>query len=775
MELSPTLIAASGKFAPRLLSSLDEAWRLALGEANAVLVTADSAHCGDWARALRVLNDVSKVARLEQQGHAVSRTVNAIWVADLHDPDLPNLLSGLETGLQGGLAEGRELRLHLLVLLPDLFPHLSEADVEQARRNIQRLSPGSEVTLPMRVWPLSVRNREDLYLHRLDPDLGYAGDLLPLLQHFIETCLFSSFPFHPDACSGLDWSAIGCCEMVIGRPSAANFAAEIWQVMRKVSLLRPASSAVADRFASKQNIDPEEVGDVAAVKPADDWEAWFQHLENLSSVPLDSLPEIPSCPPVPKLELDSLECPSCPEKRNCLEHPVWEVDNRWQTFSEKVKADCQQRLDSPLERLQCAFTGDLLSRALDMGFPAVEELHRRLGKKLRQANAELSVALEPFERLTGNVRLRSRSATSGAFGAGATSEDADPQLKRMADALDHCELDFFLNKDEAAQELQRRLADIRSQFEQNEKQWNDLVRDAETPPDKQPRKSLWRRIIAAFKRLFKGKSPSLPDPRNEEELDDGLARTDQRKRLCNKAWELLRTGHETYGEWWKLESVWLERWAELQVRRSYRDALRLALEKCEEVFNRAKEIKIERTRHETSGLRIELELPTSVTRDAAQRIAANLVASGLLRTLLSEGARSFITRITLEAERGIATLPTPSLEELLGEEAWMAAFRVAAPRVMVAHRPEQRHHSLVFSPGNPPRLPEPTLAGPPRQDACAVLFRVVSPIHPQDILADAAVSRFVAHGDNGEEKYRAMTRHAHQDRPNELLEGTFGV
>lgn len=282
MELHPTIIAASGEAATQISSSLEEQWGTTLGDGAEVLAFAVPAKCERWAQAIRQIHDAARVARLQRLGYWIDPAINAVWLAELHDPELPRLLSSLEAGVQTGLTQGRELRAHLLLLMPDLFD-ASPDQQERARENLELLRPTSDALFATRVWPVSARNRADLYL-RDPPD-----DLLPLVQHFVEACLFRSFPFHPNGCRGRDWGGVGCCSFVIGKPSARNLSAYVWTEIKRTIVGPPTSTwqgTVGPALGG-------ELLDLPATFGKDPDRTRFpQQFDNVSGPLLD----IPSCP-----------------------------------------------------------------------------------------------------------------------------------------------------------------------------------------------------------------------------------------------------------------------------------------------------------------------------------------------------------------------------------------------------------------------------------------------------------------------------------------------
>lgn len=773
MELHPTIVAASGNEATQIVAELKGQWRDTLGDANEVLAFALPPKCEQWARAIREVHDVPKVARLQRRGHYIDYATNAVWLAEVHDRELPQFLSSLHDGVQRGLIEGRELRLHLLLLLPDLFC-LSQAEQDHARENLALLHPGEDAVLPIRVWPLSIRNRVDLYLRD-------ALDLLPLVQHFVEACLFRSFPLHPSGVQTRDWGGVGCCRFVVGRPSAQNLAAELWREIKTTYLLEPSvpSRAMQD---SPSGGEPGEASSGGTTSW--DWPSFLEWFRKLRTQPPRTIPDVPLCPAAPTVESLAERMPQEPQRQSCSDHPKWETVSRpWVSCGEKTKERCKEEIASKTQPLEPLIEGELVQSVLHLGLPAVRELRRRLEKLVARANADFDAALEPFDRLMGVSQARRKHWLSAGVRTGAPpgEERVGPELEERLNEVDHaleeCELERFLANDPDVQEIDQELIDIRGQFELNQKQWKERFDKKEQPsePELGQRPALWRRIGDWLTRAARWVFGELIPPKPPQESEEDLM---WRKRYCDKAWLLIHRAYELERKKWELTLLWLQRWAEFRVRGFYRDALVRAVDRCNQFLSQADQLELNQTDVFSGSMVLSLDLPQKMVQETVTRLAKKLVGARILEELWEGRPDSFRDRLIREAERAIADFPEPTLEELLDDNAWAAGFDIAAPRVMVAHRPQQQTYTLVFCSGPPPRVPERLLCDRHWRSGEAVMFRFVYPIFPEELLSDLDVPPLMRRGrdEEAEAEYAmGFVNAAGDDRPNRMLEEVFGA
>ncbi|MCX8072739.1 MAG: hypothetical protein N3C12_09845 [Candidatus Binatia bacterium] len=780
MDLYPTIVAASGEVTSSILDHLDGRWQASLGDGGEVIAKVRPPRPDEWARAIRDLHEVSKVARLERRGHRVDYATNAVWLAELHDPELPAWIAALGHSVDQGLTAGRELRLHMLLFLPDLFD-LTPSERNQAQENLEWLQPVAETRLPMRVWPLSVRNRVDLYL-------GDALDLLPLVQLFIEVCLFRDFRFHPQALRGRDWGGVGCCQLLIGKPSPQNLAADLWREIKQVSVadLRPKPRARASASGNREEQVPGRLsigGDGSTHGPAEsgesalwDWArfvAWFQ---KLGGNPPDVVPEVPLCPSAPSCGFGTDAVPQCPQRQSCSRHPSWRLDEEWAAFTEKAKGRCAEEIAAKLEPLEQGLINDLVPSVARLGLGGWDELRKRLEKALGRANADLDAAVEPFDRVMG-VKAARRWRAGGRSGALAgitpSGNDLEERLAQVDDALENCKLELFLQNDDEGRSVAYDLADIRGQFELNEKQWEDRFEKKDKADAGQDTAATvpWFRRAARWivESVRRATARVWTSPAPAESGEDLL----WKKRLCDRAWHLIDRGYELHLRKWELTREWLARWAEYRVRRVYRDALVRALERCNAALKAAEGIELSRGHRSRHSLVLHLDLPDKLVRARVNTLARELVRAGVLQSLLDQRPDDLTATLLREAERAIAEFPEPSLEELLDDRVWAAAFDIAAPRVMAAHRPNQERYTMVFCHSTPPRVPEQLITDRYWRNSEGVMLRFVYPIFPEDLLGDLAVPALAA-GDGGrDEEHFSTESRAHDDRPNDPLEQAF--
>ncbi len=767
MELHPTIIAASGEAATQISSSLEEQWGTTLGDGAEVLAFAVPAKCERWAQAIRQIHDAARVARLQRLGYWIDPAINAVWLAELHDPELPRLLSSLEAGVQTGLTQGRELRAHLLLLMPDLFD-ASPDQQERARENLELLRPTSDALFATRVWPVSARNRADLYL-RDPPD-----DLLPLVQHFVEACLFRSFPFHPNGCRGRDWGGVGCCSFVIGKPSARNLSAYVWTEIKRTIVGPPTSTwqgTVGPALGG-------ELLDLPATFGKDPDRTRFpQQFDNVSGPLLD----IPSCPVVQPDDMEFGEAPGTPSRKSCFDPPKWEetVTRSWQAYTTEAHSRCTDKICSKVEGLEQEIAEEGVRAALRIGLPAVEEYRRRLDRALSRANAELAAALEPFDRLMDTGYARRELSREGlgmpAAKRGGSSRDLLDRIEEADAALAVCDLDVFLRYDPEARRIEEELNGVQAHFELNEKQWTERFQHKKTAADGTDSSvSRPRRVLRWIGELLKSFRSLVFRP---EKSPSEVAEQTWHKRHCDKAWSLIAQASALQQQRWERARFWLEHWAQFRVRQAYRDAVLAALNRCRQVLSTARSLQIDPVAASQPALLLTLDFPHALVHATVKRVAQELVSERILEELWDGKTDTLVGRILAKAERALSDLPEPRVEELLDDQAWAAAYQIAAPQAMIAHRPKQERYTLVYSPGPLPVLPERLLTDHYWRTGGAVMFRFVVPIDPEDLLEDVMIPRLARESEEEQARPYAheagATASGSDGRPNRLLEEVF--
>ncbi|GGM16640.1 hypothetical protein [Deinococcus aerophilus] len=266
--LHPTLLTAFPGTAQQLLPDLQAHWKTRPGPLLAALEV--SAHPEDLTAALIRLLAQDRQLQLRRQGHRTDSAVTLVWLADAHDPGVGAAVQKLRGLLQHAEWAGLEVRLHLLLFLPDVArpdPH----GWEQARAQLLELREDPDATPVTRVWPLSLRNRADLYLRA-------AQDLLPLLAHFVELCVHSGDVLNPAVPSGRDWAGLGLARMQLRGAPISEIAGQLWQLLREEQLgplppLPPAPEAlqaVVDSVPPGQghHADPWAQAAMQALRPA---------------------------------------------------------------------------------------------------------------------------------------------------------------------------------------------------------------------------------------------------------------------------------------------------------------------------------------------------------------------------------------------------------------------------------------------------------------------------------------------------------------------------
>jgi hypothetical protein len=226
MLLHPVVVTATGNWPQDLVARLLPRWSQRLRVASRVLEFAKGPPSVGWAHAIRTLLQEQRIGELVREGFQVAPTIDVVWLAQSHAPELEAELEDLESQRDGPLFSGREVRIHVLLLLPSVFP-IGQGEPARAQANIERLRPDRAAYPPLRVWPISLRNRADLHLRD-------ANELAPLVQHFVEALICTDLPVHPTL--GRDWAGVGLCRMAVARPARESIAARLASVLIKKSL-----------------------------------------------------------------------------------------------------------------------------------------------------------------------------------------------------------------------------------------------------------------------------------------------------------------------------------------------------------------------------------------------------------------------------------------------------------------------------------------------------------------------------------------------------------
>ncbi|MFC4427128.1 hypothetical protein [Deinococcus navajonensis] len=208
MQLHPTLLVPLSPIVVPLLPALRAAWAARGGPLlDALEIQPDPKQL---TRGLTRLLAQDRVLQLRRQGYRTDSAVTLVIVADAHQSQSVALLDHVRALQAGGDWAGLELRVHLLLLLPDVSQPPPEA-WEQARRHLEMLAPDAEHQPVTRIWPVSMRNRVDLFLHE-------PRHLLPYLQHFVELCVHGTDLVALKDPQGLDWAALGAARLQLGTP-----------------------------------------------------------------------------------------------------------------------------------------------------------------------------------------------------------------------------------------------------------------------------------------------------------------------------------------------------------------------------------------------------------------------------------------------------------------------------------------------------------------------------------------------------------------------------
>ena len=723
MLLHPVVVTATGNWPQELVAKLRPRWNQRLRVASRVLEFAKGPPSIGWATAIRTLLQEQRIGELVREGFQVAPTIDVVWLAQSHASELESELEDLESQRDGSLFSGREVRIHLLLLLPSVFP-IDQPERARAQANIERLRPDRAAYPPLRVWPLSLRNRADLHLRN-------ANELAPLVQHFVEALVCTDFPVHPALPLGRDWAGVGLCRMAVARPARQSIAARLASVLTKTSL--------------------------APVV----------------------VPSLPACPasPAPTREI---QIPPRPERRSCHELPDWKVANPWQDFRESVREEYRRSVAQTVSHTEGLLVNESVEHALQSGVPAVRALRKRLEQELQTAQAELNEAKAPFDR---GFQVQGLRDYLESVQEGANSEDSTlhgwsrEQIENVERALKSCDIEAFLQRDPEAQAAEHEIQDAESRFRRIDQEWKQTFapsEDAEQTAAAGEQETLRRRLVRTAKRVL-GALRGLFVPPTVVENDEDAER---RKQLCERAWTQVQRAYDEGRKLTERSTYWLERWAEFRLRCAYRDAIVRAIDRCETIERLAKQLREAAVRRHPPGLTLQFHVPRATLARALHETAEKLIRDGVLRALNKDLLPTLKRRIAQEAGRLAAQVKTAPLSELVDHDSWRAALEIAAPRGMIAHRPEQLAFTYVIGNASPPPALGVQYALPHwlSDDTEALVFRFVSPILPEDLLPEEPridgirVEPLMPRATVGGE---ALSRRRDSLRPNRLLEQAF--
>lgn len=213
MHLHPTLVVPVSPVVLSFLQDLRSAWAARGGPLlDALEVEPDPRQL---TRGLTRLLSQERVLQLRRQGHHIDSAVTIVILADAHQPHSVALLDHLRALHTSGEWAGLEVRVHLVLLLPDVTQPPPEAWA-QAAEHLKLLAPDPGHQPVTRVWPVSMRNRVDLFLHE-------PRHLLPYVQHFVELCVHGTDLIQLQEPEGLDWAALGAVRLQLGTPRTTAF------------------------------------------------------------------------------------------------------------------------------------------------------------------------------------------------------------------------------------------------------------------------------------------------------------------------------------------------------------------------------------------------------------------------------------------------------------------------------------------------------------------------------------------------------------------------
>ena len=721
MLLHPVVVTATGNWPQDLVARLLPRWSQRLRVASRVLEFAKGPPSVGWAHAIRTLLQEQRIGELVREGFQVAPTIDVVWLAQSHAPELEAELEDLESQRDGPLFSGREVRIHVLLLLPSVFP-IGQGEPARAQANIERLRPDRAAYPPLRVWPISLRNRADLHLRD-------ANELAPLVQHFVEALICTDLPVQPTL--GRDWAGVGLCRMAVARPARESVAARLASVLIKKSL--------------------------APVV----------------------VPSLPACPVHPA-SIQAVDPPPRPERRSCHELPEWKVANPWQEFRESVREQYRRSVAQTVSHTERLLGNEAVEHALQSGVPAVRALRKRLEQELQTAQAQLNEATAPFDAAFQVQGLR---AYLESIREAANRDDSTllgwgrEQIENVDRALESCDIEAFLQRDPEAQEAEEKIQEAQSHFRRIDQEWKRTLappEDAQQPAAAGQRGTLRRWFDRGAKWVWETLRDLFLPPTVAENDEDA----ERRKQLCERAWKQVQSAYDAGSKVTDRSTYWLERWAEFRLRRAYRDALVRAIERCETTERLAKQLREAAVRRQSPGLTLQFHVSEPTLQRALHEGAENLIRDGALRALNKDQLPSLKRRIAQEAGRLAAQVKTAPLSELVDPDSWRAALEIAAPRAMIAHRPDQLAFTCVIGHASPPpglgvqyQLPHWLT-----EDTEALVFRFVCPVLPEDLLPEEPridgirVEPLMPRTAVGGE---ASIRQRDSLRPNPLLEQAF--
>lgn len=490
MVVHPTLVVASGRLANEAVRSLKNSWPRRLGTVGDALEVVQGGGLPAIELPLRQLLGQNRQIGLHMAGHPVQRVVHLIWVVDSPYTSIEEEIGWLNNWIDqtGILLDGHEFRVHILLLMPDLF-ELDEPGAQQARSNMNFLAPHPDLTPPTRVWPLSVVSQADLYLDQ-------PQQVFPIVQLLVEACVDGIFPLHPTQATGRDWGGVGVCQLEVTPPQVGPIANQLWETLQTVDLGPPAG-----------------------------------------------------IPEVPLLNNHIPDWPRLPEKKNCFEPPDWFDEARWSTSLTSLREKYQDAVDQfeppPAEPTPYA----LGRKALLNGVPHLKQLVSRLEALIDKTTLDLEKAYTPFDQLYGAEGKRSRfkrlTQRQELGRAVPVEEIADIQqtLDQVDSLLEGFPANALPEVDPAVARHKDLLADAASNFQNVMEQWSSQP-SSEYPetPTVAPQ-GFWSQI---FRRLAP-RRPQMPDPKRL--TPSQKERCDETWHYLQEGWEARRQLAERENYW----------------------------------------------------------------------------------------------------------------------------------------------------------------------------------------------------------------------------------
>lgn len=469
---------------------------------------------------------------------------------------------------------------------------------------------------------------------------------------------------------GRDWVGLGIARLERHRPGADQLAPWLWEIVQQITLAPP--------------------------------------------------PDLPPPPTPPPL---SLSWPKAPERRSCETFPDWS-GGVWDSFRRDLREKGEASLEKPLLPWEESLPLEYGRQALLRGIPSLRAALPVLDKALEEGAKAQERILEELDGVMGLQGKRARLArleTRRLRGRPVDPEEIRKLQEALASvdrALEEADVLLFLERDGEALKAKDELDKLRQDFEGLREQWE--VQVGSPPPSPPP--NLWQRIRLWWAKVW-GRKPITPKD----------VETPSRKRLCDRAWAILREAHGLEETYTQRYLHYLNRWREVVLLYAYQYALRRERERARAALARIETFSVPLTAAEENPLVVRLpaeSIPQVLLRETAKA----LVTSGALEAFW-DGDEVAFRQALLEHAGKLAQQIPPVRVGAVPEEVWSALVLAAAPRVPIRNWPEHRQYAYVLGHAGQQRWGEPReeMAWFPGE---TVLMRMVYPLAPEHLLLE---------------------------------------